>query len=306
MVAALAFAGWYVASQWPEARAAMHAAEVRPALLLLATAIVFGTYALLIQLWRAVLLRWGAVLGFVQATRIWSISNLGRFIPGRVAQIGAMAYMARGDGVSGTAAAGSAILNTGINVAAGLLVALAAGGRLLEHFHAGARGLAITLVLLGAAGIASLPWLLPRAITLAARLLGRRLTEPPRMPWSAIWITAIGNVVAWLLYGVAFQLFVAGVLGSAAGATPAYVAVYTGSYIIGYLVLFAPGGLVFREGALIAGLTALGLATPAQATLVAVTSRLWLTLLEITPGLLFLAHDAVRRRSTANHGDAPT
>jgi hypothetical protein len=63
--------------------------------------------------------------------------------------------------------------------------------------------------------------------------------------------------------------------------------------------------LVFREGALIAGMVALGLATTPEATVVAVTSRLWLTVLEVVPGLLFLAYGAVRRNSTFTPGDAP-
>ena len=50
-----------------------------------------------------------------------------------------------------------------------------------------------------------------------------------------------------------------------------------------------------REGAMIAGLTGLGLATAPQATVLAVASRLWLTVLEIAPGLLFLARDAALR-----------
>lgn len=305
IAAAVVFAGMYIAGQWGDARGELASVRPRPARLAAATALVLATYALLIQLWRAVLVRWGATLDFVAAARIWSVSNLGRFVPGRVAQIGAMAYMARARGVSAVAATGSALLNTAINIAAGMLVALAAGGRLLEHLRPGASQVALVLVGVAVVGLVALPWVLPWAITTAARLLRRDIAEVPYMPWSAVWLTAAGNIVAWLLYGFAFQLFTAGVLGTAAGALPAYIAVYTGSYIIGYLMIFAPGGLVFREGALIAGMVALGLATTPEATVVAVTSRLWLTVLEVVPGLLFLAYGAVRRNSTFTPGDAP-
>jgi hypothetical protein len=44
-------------------------------------------------------------------------------------------------------------------------------------------------------------------------------------------------------------------------------------------------------------LRALGLAGPGEAWLLAITSRLWLTVLELVPGLLFLARDAARRPS---------
>ncbi|HEX2723177.1 MAG TPA: hypothetical protein VHM24_09675, partial [Gemmatimonadaceae bacterium] len=89
--------------------------------------------------------------------------------------------------------------------------------------------------------------------------------------------------------GVAFQLFVRGVLGSAAGGTRSYIAVYAASYIIGFLALFAPGGAVVRESALVTGMVRLGLTGQADALAVAVASRLWLTLTELVPGLAYMA-----------------
>ena len=302
---AFGYAAQYLAGQWGETAQHRELLRPRPWLLVAATAIVFATYALRVQLWRVVLGRWGARLGFVDAARIWSVSNLGRFLPLRLAQIGAMMYMARERGVSAAAAAGSALLNALINIAAGVLVAVALGGPLLDRYREGTRAIAVALVALAVVGLAALPWLLPPAIRLAARLARRDLPAQPAMPPSAVWITAAGNLVAWLLYGLAFRLFAAGILGEAAGALPAYITVYTGSYIIGYLAFFTPGGLVAREAALVAFMTALGMATLPQATLVAVASRLWLTVLEIVPGLLFLAHGAVRRRPPLTSGDAP-
>jgi hypothetical protein len=68
-------------------------------------------------------------------------------------------------------------------------------------------------------------------------------------------------------------------------------------------VLFAPAGIVFREAAMIAGLTKLGLATLPQATLLALTSRLWLTVLEIAPGALFLARAGSRHALSNRSND---
>ena len=305
VVAALWFAGSRLAGQWTEAQGALRQLTPRPLPILAATVIVLATYALLVQLWRLVLVRWGARLSFTDAVHVWSVANLGRWVPGRVAQVAAMAYMSQARGVSGTAAAGSALLNTLLNIAAGTLVALAAGGRLLDRMRPGASTAALALVAAALLGMLALPWLLPRAVALAARLLRRPGVVPPVIPPAAIWWTAAGNVVAWLLYGAAFQLFTFGVLGQASGALSAYVAVYTASYIIGYLVVVMPGGLVARELALGLGMVAFGLATEPQAAVVAVTSRLWLTVLEVVPGLLFLARSAARRRSPLTPGDAP-
>jgi hypothetical protein len=130
---------------------------------------------------------------------------------------------------------------------------------------------------------------------MAGRVL-RRSIDVPRLPASAIWIACAGCLVAWLLYGLAFRLFVAGVLGSAPGSYASYLAAFTGSYLLGYIALFSPGGLGVREGALVIALRRLGLGVAGGAGIIAVASRLWLTALEVVPGVLFLVAGAIRRR----------
>jgi glycosyltransferase 2 family protein len=135
-------------------------------------------------------------------------------------------------------------------------------------------------------GLALLPFVLPSMVGVAERVTGRRF-DVGRLPPRAIAIAVAGNVVGWLMYGVAFMALVKGVLGDARGSTLSYVAVYASTYVLGYLAFFIPGGLGVRDLALASAMPALGLATPAQAALVAVASRLWLTILEVVPGLLF-------------------
>jgi uncharacterized membrane protein YbhN (UPF0104 family) len=105
------------------------------------------------------------------------------------------------------------------------------------------------------------------------------------------------NVASWIGYGLAFRWFAASIVPTAGGDHLAYVAVFAGSYLAGYLALVAPGGLGVREAFLIAGLTQLRLADAPTAALLAVASRLWLTVLELAPGLLFLAFGTARTSS---------
>ena len=79
-------------------------------------------------------------MSFADAARIWSVSNLGRYVPGKVWQIGAMTTMAERVGVSPIAAAGSAILNTVVNIATGFLVAIVAGWRAFDVLSKGMLG----------------------------------------------------------------------------------------------------------------------------------------------------------------------
>jgi uncharacterized membrane protein YbhN (UPF0104 family) len=169
----------------------------------------------------------------------------------------------------------------------------------------GAQAVAVCLVVLAVAGLLALPYVLPRFGALAARFTGRdiQLHPPPR---NTLAIAVAGNVLSWVTYGLAFMWLVRGVLGQAPGTPSQYVAVFATSYVIGYLFLIAPGGIGPREAVMFSLMTSLGLATAKDAALVTVASRVWLTLLEMIPGLLFLAHDGARRRpSTQLPTDAP-
>jgi uncharacterized membrane protein YbhN (UPF0104 family) len=153
-------------------------------------------------------------------------------------------------------------------------------------------------VIVTAVGLIAVPWLAPRALRVAERATGSPLTvrtPPPR----AIAYAIVGNVVAWVLYGLAFQLLARAVLGEVRGGLAAYVAVYTLSYLVGYLVLPAPAGVGFREASMITLMPAAGLATAAQAAVLAIASRLVVTILDIAPGLAFLGRDTLRKTPRA-------
>jgi glycosyltransferase 2 family protein len=308
-VAQWAFAAavvWYLGSKlaqdWGAVRTGAIAIEPRWSLIAASAAVVLLTYALLVQTWRAMLGEWGTGLGFWQAARIWSVSNFGRYVPGKVWGIATMSLMAQRRGVSPLAAAGSSVIVNLVSTVTGFLVVFATGARVLRLAGGGGRTGFLAVALL-AAGLLALPYALPPLGRLGTALT-RRAISIPHLPPRAIWLAAAGTSAAWVLYGVAFQLFCAGVLGRATGASSAYVAVYTGSYLLGFLALFAPGGLGVRELAMQATLVELGLASSAQAVVLAIASRLWLTVLEIVPGLLFLARDGARRRSPMTPEDA--
>ena len=92
-----------------------------------------------------------------------------------------------------------------------------------------------------------------------------------------------------MLYGVAFQILVSATFDVNAGATRSYIAAFTASYIVGYLAFFTVGGLGTRELLLAGLLTEFGIATAATATVIVLVSRVWLTVLELLPGLILLA-----------------
>jgi hypothetical protein len=291
---------WFVAKglyeQWQKFRGTPHVQlHLRWGMLALSCVIVLATYALLIETWRRMVVAWGDELPFRDAARIWFLSNLARYVPGvnQVLALGTMSELARRRHISPVAAAGASVINTVVNIATGFVIALLAGFAALDALSSGhARlGIAVAVVLL--VGLMLLPSILPWILGTAQRVTGRQLGLGP-LPHSAIYISLAGNLIAWVMYGFAFQRFVFGVLGQSPGAFADYIAVWAAAYVIGYLVVLLPAGLGAREGALVSGLTMLHLATFGEASVIAVSYRLWLTVLEIVPALIYLARGARR------------
>jgi hypothetical protein len=255
-------------------------------------------YLVLIQTWRTIVATWDRQLSFIDAARIWLVSGLGRYVPGKLWAIAAMGAMAQRAGVSPVAATGSSILNVVVNIAAGFVVVMATGWRLLAFPYAGAPAIAVTIVVLAVTLLMAVPWLTPQLLRVAERVTGRSavLGTPPHR---AIGYAVVGNVVAWVLYGLAFQLLARALYGTASGGLAAYVAVYALSYLVGYLALPAPAGVGVREASMITLMPAAGLASAPQAMILAIASRLVLIILDILPGLAFLGRDAVRKPSSA-------
>jgi hypothetical protein len=301
-VIALACIAWALAHYWNAYESQPIEPHLRWSMILASGGATLAAYGVLIQTWRVMLVEWEARLSFWRAAHIWTVSNLYRYVPGMIWQIGAMGVMAQREGVSPVAATGSALLNTAVNITTGFAIALATGSVALDAYHPGASRIAIALTAVALAGLVALPVTMPRLLALARRVTGRDIpaaSVPPRVIAYAI----VGNLITWVIYGLAFQLLVTGVLGRAAGALTSYIAVYSASYVLGYIVVFLPAGLGARDGAMAAALPAFQLMTGPQAVLIAVSSRLWTSTLELVPGFLFLAVDAWRRRSSSR-GDS--
>ena len=255
----------------------------------LATLLILVTYALLIEGWRRILSAWDSHLAFRHAARIWFLSNLGKYVPGNIWSLTAMSVMARERGLSGLAAAGSSILMQSVSLVTGTAIVMVTSAKLLgEPLLVGAAVSLLAVVLLTA------PKFLPRLAVWAANLSGREIVTPS-IPAASIWTAALASALSWLLYGLAFQLFVRGLLGSAPGEISSYIAAYSAAYILGFISPIAPAGLGVREITLAAFMTQLGLANEADAALVAIAARLWLTVVELIPSGLYIAVGATRK-----------
>ncbi|MFI5206747.1 MAG: lysylphosphatidylglycerol synthase domain-containing protein [Gemmatimonadales bacterium] len=271
----------YVAFHWDELRHSSGALEVHAGYLAAAAAIILGTYAMLIAAWDAVLRGWDQRLPYPDAARIWCLSNLARYVPGRVWQIAGMAALAQQAGVSPWAAVGSSIVIQFVNIGTGVLVtAIFAPGF-------GHPVLIVAAGLVTVAGAAMLAW--PAGASLASRALSRvsgRSIELRAVRPGALLLSAGVTAVQWIAYGLALSLCVRGLTGQAINLTAA-IGVFTGSYTAGLINVFTPAGIGTREYILVDWLTG-QLHGPAAAILVTAGSRILMTATELLAALVVL------------------
>lgn len=289
--------------QWAELRRAVSAARPAWPLVAIAACAVLAVYAVQIHAWRTLVGVWGARLPFWRAARVWTVSNLSRFAPASVlVTTGVIGALGSRAGVPAAAAAGSAILGTLLNLGTGAILVVALGGGLLHRLvPAIPSAVSIALAAAGGAALLALPLLVPPAVSLASRILKRPVTIPPVSAY-ALATAVTANVVAWLLYGAAHALLIRAFFPGAGGGWVPTTAVFTGAYVAGWLAILVPGGLGVRESFLTLGLTSLGMLTAPDALVIAVASRILLTILEVLPGAAFLARDALARSSSLPDG----
>lgn len=270
---------------WDQLRSQPLEWQLRPGWLVLSLILIWLMYVLLIFAWRNMLSGWGQRLDGWSAARIWILSSLGKYVPGKVWAVAGMALLSQRAGVAPWAATGSAVVMQVLAIGTGAAVAGLAGAHILESAQQGAR---TGLVLLVAGSIISVglllwPPFLRRLLRLAApQALGER--QPPVR---GIVVGIVTNILAWLGYGLALWLLARGLLPTSGLGLRLAIAGFTASYLAGFLALFAPGGIGVREGLFILMLQEpLGVGA---ATSLALASRLLLTVAELGAAVPFLA-----------------
>lgn len=269
---------------WDQLRAQPLDWSVEPGWLILSAMVVWLMYGLLIAAWRITLTGWGRGLDFWSAARIWTVSSLGKYLPGKVWAVAGMAVMAQRAGVGAGPATASAIILQVLAIGTGAAVAALTGWSSLRSAYPGAEGGLPALLLLSLLAVVVLlrPDWVRRLVRIAAPDVSVSLTPPP----GAVAFGVLANTMAWIGYGGALWLLARGLLPEAGlGLMPA-IAVFTTSYLAGFLALFAPGGIGVREGVFILMLQ--GSIGIGAATALAVASRLLLTVTELGAAVPFL------------------
>ena len=291
-LAIVGFAARSLVRNWEALRSQPLDFRVAPGWLALSALVVWCMYAILILAWRTMLAGWGQRLDAWGAARIWTVSSLGKYLPGKVWAVAGMALMAQRAGIAPWAATGSAVVLQVLAIGTGAVVAGLTGRQVIEAAHPGSQVALVLLVAASVTGVALLLW--PPVLRRLLRLTAPDAQHGGTAPVGGIAVGIVANALAWVGYGFALWLMARGLLPEAGLSLGLAVAVFTASYLAGFLALFAPGGLGVREGLFILMLQGpLGIGA---ATALAVASRLLLTLTEFGAAVPFLVLSQGRAR----------
>ncbi|MCL7957146.1 MAG: flippase-like domain-containing protein [marine benthic group bacterium] len=243
------------------------------AALVIGTANLFLMGAIWVGLFRAL----GGRIGTSEGVRVWMVTNLGRYIPGKLWQLSGLAFYMRDRRRAGASALTAAglfqvlVLGTGVAVAAAVLGA---------EFLAGGATVPIAVILLLLVVLLVRPSLTGRLTGALAKRFGETPPAQPPGAGSAV-LAALGLIVAWMVNGLGLWCVWRGAGGGTEPGFLTMAGVFSASYVAGYLVLIAPGGLVVREGTM-AGLLAAVAGVPLSVgAAVAVLARLWAVATEL-------------------------
>ena len=293
-----------VRSSSPSLRAARP--HIQWPILFAASAVWLASYTQLIQLWASSLPWWDAALrrsptrlSWARAVRIFFVTNLARYAPGGIWQFAGLAAMSSEAGASPVAATVAVLLQQLVLLSTGFALILSGA----PHFLGAWTGQLDTLsqLVLGVLLTAGLIVLLPRALPVARRWAERIIRRPvplPAPPPRAFALYVVRAALGWAAYGFAFWLFSRALFGDDAPHLWLGATAYVSSYLLGLIAVFAPGGIVVREGALVVTLQpAIG---HDRALVLAIASRMWLVSLEIIGAATVVGIDAVMRRVRAS------
>ncbi|HEX2167543.1 MAG TPA: lysylphosphatidylglycerol synthase domain-containing protein [Longimicrobiales bacterium] len=293
-----------------------------------ATVPLVASFALLLSVYFAHALLWRRIMSdlsigrpsFGATMRVYFLSSLGRYVPGKIWLLAGLAVLSRRAGLPPGSATAAALLGQFGFLTTGLLflgLMLPEWRLALDNLPGGVPAglpLALGAVLLITGG--ALIWLLVatpfghefrmRVIRRVGERAGERLgaafalADRVQPRDAAYW--AAGYALTWVAIGIAFALFAGAFYPPSLEASRYLAGTVAASYLIGYLLFVLPAGAGAREAAMFLLLQHV---MPAGAALVvSILSRVWFTAAEIAPLALLPFLRGGRPGDTAAAGDS--
>ncbi|MFH1220523.1 MAG: hypothetical protein V1694_08720 [Candidatus Eisenbacteria bacterium] len=245
----------------------------------------FAVFVLLFPIygavWQYITRKFGYPLSFAKSTRIWLLSQAGRYVPGKVWFALGRIYLAEREGVPKSVTTVAMALELALVLGSSVLVfglATYIRGSLAGHPYAWSLGL-VPLIVIGVH---------PRIVKAVLARLGKGHGEF-KMSYLDILKLLVIYVVCWCIYGVGFYLIGTSlvVTGTAAGPhsvltarlLPEMIGINALAWTVGFVSVITPAGLGIREG--VATFLLLSLLDKPYPSLIPLVARVWVTVAEV-------------------------
>ncbi len=216
--------------------------------LITAFSLMLSAAAFYAYLWKLLLERLGTPLSYRKSYRIFFLSQLGRYLPGKVWGILGLVYLSQKEGVSKVISGASVTLQLLLQVISGIVV-FAVTFPFWQHRDS-LPGLNLLLLLLPAGLILLHPALVNRGLNLALRATGQAQIE---LSWGYGYL--LGQLglwaVFWLVNGVAQYFLIRSIYSSPLPQVPVLAGIFAVAWVAGFLSLVTPSGLGVMEGTLV-------------------------------------------------------
>lgn len=261
-------------------------------MLLLSVLAGLGTFVVMASNWQRLIRGFGHKVSLTKSFRIFYLSDLGRYIPGKIWPLLGILYLTKKEGIPPEQATASFVLVQMFAIPASLFVFVVAlqlePGLLVDQVAVlGATSTYLLTAVWIALSATLVLW--PQRLLKLGNAVLRRFSRPEvqfELDKKVALRLFVGYAVGWFCYGIAFYLFVRSVMPEAGLSLVAAAGIFNAAYQIGYLTLFAPGGLGPRE--MVMGFMLTPFLGPI-ALLLPILARLWAILIEVTAALIALA-----------------
>jgi uncharacterized membrane protein YbhN (UPF0104 family) len=296
------FLGKMVWDNWNQVKDVPFALQPFP--FILSTLIFAFSYFIQVWAWYLITLKLGIAVSFPETVKSWFYSQLGKYLPGKVWLLLSRFYFYESKGMARKRISVALYLEVATVIVAAGLIFLAALilFKEMEPFYSGGQFWCLVPAFILLAFIFLHPKVLQGILNW---ILVQLKKEPILLSISysnIVWILFV-CIVAWMIGGIGFYLFVDSVYPVSSN----YILFLTGALAIsstlGLIAIFAPSGLGVREGALVYLLSFL-MATPV-AVIISILTRIWMTLIEIgLIGMIYLLGQLQKQEKKKTYGES--
>jgi uncharacterized membrane protein YbhN (UPF0104 family) len=213
--------------------------------------------------------------------KIWFVSNIGKYLPGKIWTVVGMIYLLEKEGVPKRNGLATSILGQALSVLSAFILSfILLGFTLYEKIFSKNPVVFFLAILFSIAVLIIVAY--PRLLEISINL-GLSLVKKERINLelkSRDLLLYLGYYTfSWFLFGLAFMVFIKSISQVPWNLYFNLTGAFAFSLTIGFLAVFVPGGLGVREGILVL-LLSLYFPLPV-ATLISIFSRLYISIVEL-------------------------